>query len=415
MERPSDVLPTPGGPEQAEDRTLLVLLELADREVLEDALFDLLEAVVVLVEDLAHRGDVEVVGGRLGPGDVEDPVEVGADDGVFGGADLHRAEALELLLRDLLGLRREVRLGDAILEAVEIALVAVVLAELLLDGLELLAEDVFSLVFAHLLLDLGVDALAHLEDLELAGEEAEDLADALLRLDRLDELGLLLDGGVEVRGDEIGEGAGGLDGVDERAGLARELRHELDHLLGDVAQAHREGLGLDVLRLRLVEALDLGLHVRGGLRDGVEPDAGEALEHERVVAGRVLERLEHARGAADGVEVLLPGIVRGRIALREDGDHRTTGGCRCPRRGRRTSRGRRRTARRRRGTAPRCGSAARAARRRTRRLRVRAVVSSSRTFRFLSSIRRIGLGPWARGGGRNAARKAGVWQPGGVA
>src|SRR6185436_18131127 len=109
------------------------------------------------------------------------------------GPDLHGAEALELLLGDRLGLVRQVGLGDAVLEAVEVALVALVLAELLLDGLELLAEDVLPLVLPHLLLDLGVDALAHLEDLELAGEEAEDLADAVLDLDGLDELGLLLD------------------------------------------------------------------------------------------------------------------------------------------------------------------------------------------------------------------------------
>ena len=109
------------------------------------------------------------------PRQIEDPVEVGADDRVLGRADLHVAQALELLLRDLLGLGRQVRLRDALLEAVEIALIAVVLAELFLDGLELLAEDVLALVLAHLLLDLGVDALAHLEDLELAREERSTL------------------------------------------------------------------------------------------------------------------------------------------------------------------------------------------------------------------------------------------------
>jgi hypothetical protein len=243
-----------GRADEAEDRALLVALELADREVLDDALLDLLEAVVVLVEDLAHLGDVDVVRGLLRPRDVEDPVEVGADDGVLGRADLHGAEALELLARDLLGLVREVRLRDALLEAVEVALIALVLAELLLDGLELLAKDVLALVLAHLLFDLRVDSLAHLEDLELPREQAQDLADALLDVDRLEQLRLLLHGGVEVGGDEVSEGAGLLDRVDERARLARELGHELDDLLGDVAQAHRERLGLDVLGLGLVEA-----------------------------------------------------------------------------------------------------------------------------------------------------------------
>jgi hypothetical protein len=54
MLRPRRGLAHAGRPEQAEDGALLVLLELAHREVLEDALLHLLETVVVLVEDLAH-------------------------------------------------------------------------------------------------------------------------------------------------------------------------------------------------------------------------------------------------------------------------------------------------------------------------------------------------------------------------
>ena len=141
------------------------------------------------------------------PRQIEDPVEVRAHDRVLGAADLHVAQALELLLGDLLGLGRQVRLRDALLEPVEIALVALVLAELLLDGLELLAKDVLALVLAHLLLDLGVDALAHLEDLELAREQLEHLADAVLDVDRLEQLRLLVDRRVEVRRHEVGERA----------------------------------------------------------------------------------------------------------------------------------------------------------------------------------------------------------------
>src|SRR5207244_3203894 len=60
-----------GRSDEAEDRTLLVLLELADGEVLEDALLHLLETVVIVVEDLAHRRDLEVVRGRVVPRKIE--------------------------------------------------------------------------------------------------------------------------------------------------------------------------------------------------------------------------------------------------------------------------------------------------------------------------------------------------------
>ena len=235
-------------------------------------------------------------------------------------ADLHVAKALDLLLRDLLRLGRQGRLRDAVLERVEIALVAVVLAELLLDRLELLAKDVLALVFPHLLFDLRVDPLAHLEDLELAGEKAQHLADALLHVDRLEQPRLLLHRRVEVRRHEIGERARRLDRIDERARLARQLGHQLDDLLRDVAQAHRERLGLVVLEPGLLEALHLRLEVRPRLRHLVELDAREPLQDERVVPARVLERLEHARRAPDLVQVLGAGIVGRGILLREDGD-----------------------------------------------------------------------------------------------
>jgi hypothetical protein len=59
---------------------------------------------------------------------------------------------------------------------------------------------------------------------------------------------------VEVSGDQIRERARRLNRIDERPGLSGQLGHELDHLLGDVAQAHAEGFGLVVGRVLLLES-----------------------------------------------------------------------------------------------------------------------------------------------------------------
>ncbi len=72
-----------GRSDETENWTLLVGLELADGQVFDDALLDLVEAGVVLVEHLAHGSDVHVVGGLLAPGNVENPVDIGANDGIF--------------------------------------------------------------------------------------------------------------------------------------------------------------------------------------------------------------------------------------------------------------------------------------------------------------------------------------------
>ena len=73
-----------GRADEAEDRARRVGLELSHREVLEDAVLDLLEVVVVLVEDLARVVDVEVVLGLGAPRQLDEPLEVGADDAVLG-------------------------------------------------------------------------------------------------------------------------------------------------------------------------------------------------------------------------------------------------------------------------------------------------------------------------------------------
>ena len=176
-ERPRDAaaerrLADAGRPDEAEDRPLLVLLQLADGEVLEDALLHLLEAVVVLVEDLADRRDVHVVG-RLR--------RATADRGSSRGRCGRRCTRREPTCM----LRRRLSCFFATCSA-SVGRFAFAMRssrpsrspwspssspELLLDRLELLAKDVLALVLAHLLFDLGVDALAHLEDLELPREE----------------------------------------------------------------------------------------------------------------------------------------------------------------------------------------------------------------------------------------------------
>jgi len=182
-------------------------------------------------------------------------------------------QALELLVRDVVGLARQVRLGHALFEDIEVALIAFLIAQLFPDGLELLAQDVLALVLSHLLFDLGVNAFPHLEDLELTREKAQDLTNALLRIERLEKLRLLVDWCVEVCRHQVGELTVFLNRIDERARLARQLRHELDDLLGGISKAHRERFALYVLFRRLVQARHTGPDVRFGCDHLLEADS----------------------------------------------------------------------------------------------------------------------------------------------
>jgi len=84
IDLPSDVLPTPGGSDEGEDRTAQRLGQASHGQVFENALLDLLQAVVVLVEDHGRRLDVQVVRRGDFPGQGDEPVDIGPNDADLG-------------------------------------------------------------------------------------------------------------------------------------------------------------------------------------------------------------------------------------------------------------------------------------------------------------------------------------------
>ena len=165
--------------DEAEDRTLDLLLALLHREVLEDALLDLLEAEVVGVEHLLGDLDVAPDLRALLPRDRQHPVEVVAHDRRLGRHRAHRAKLLHLAHRLVAGFLGKLRLLDALLELGELVLAVLALAQLLLDRLDLFVEVVLALRLLHLPLDAVADALLDLQDADLAFHEAEDLLQPL--------------------------------------------------------------------------------------------------------------------------------------------------------------------------------------------------------------------------------------------
>ena len=220
-----------GRAHEAQDRAADRVGQGADGEVLEDPLLDLLQAVVVLVED--HRGgaDVQVVLRPHVPREADEPVHVGPDD-----ADLRRGRRDPAHPVDLLDGAGPDLLGhagrfDLLAELVDLGLLRVVLAELALDRLELLAEDVLPLGLVHLGLDLALDLPLELQDLDLAGEERRDELEPLDDVDRLEELLALLGRHVRAVGDHVGEQAGLADVAGRDRGLRRDRGARLDVLL----------------------------------------------------------------------------------------------------------------------------------------------------------------------------------------
>ena len=293
--------------------------------MLDDPLLDLLEVVVVLVEDLAGRLEVEIVVGRLVPGEREDPLEVGADDPVLGGRGRELRKPVELAPRLLVGVLGKLRLLDLCAQLGELRLLLVRLAELLLDRLQLLAQEVLPLGLVHLLLHLGLDLRSQLEDLQLAREDHGQLPQTLLDVDRLEEVLLLLRLQADGRGDQVGELARALGVRSCQQQFLGEVRRDRD----DAAEERLHGacerlrllLALDHVGQRREEAGEVGL----GLLDRVEPDAVEALDEDAEGPVGDPDHLVHHGRGPDLVQVL--GAVRLllRVAGGDEGDGQVVG------------------------------------------------------------------------------------------
>ena len=181
-----------GRTDEAQDRAAGVRLELSHREELEDPVLDLLDVVVILVEHLARVLEVEVVLGRLVPRQRGDPLEIAAHHPVLRHRGLQALESRELavgLLAHLLGKLGRVEL---LAQLGDLRLHLVGLAKLLLDGLELLAQEVLALALVELGLDLRLDLRADRHHLELARQDLRQPAQPLADVDLLEQRLLLL-------------------------------------------------------------------------------------------------------------------------------------------------------------------------------------------------------------------------------
>ena len=135
-----------------------------------------------------------------------------------------------------------VELGQLLAQVVDLGLGRVLLAELLLDRLQLLAQDVLALRALHLRHDLRLDLRADGDDVELAREHLREPPQPLADVDLLEQRLLLLDLDPQRAGDQVRERGRVLEVGDRHLQLLGEVRDLLDDVrerLLDVA--HQRG------------------------------------------------------------------------------------------------------------------------------------------------------------------------------
>ena len=109
-----------GRADQAKDRALQLVGAVLHREIFDDAVLDLLQPVMILVEDLLRLVEVALDLALDAPRDRQQPVEIVAHDGRLGRHRAHLAELLQLAERLLAGLLGELGLLDLLLDLGEV-------------------------------------------------------------------------------------------------------------------------------------------------------------------------------------------------------------------------------------------------------------------------------------------------------
>ncbi len=313
--------------DEAEDRALALGVELAHRQVLEDALLDLLEVVVVLVEDRAGVFQVEVVLAVQAPGQTGQPVEIGSRDRALGAVGVTPLEPADLPLDLLESLLGEVPLARPLAVAGDLGRQLFALAELVLDRLELLAEEELALALVHLAARLHRDLLLHGQQLDLAQQQLADSFQPRERRRGLEDplrLGYLE---VQVAGRQVGQPAGIVEVGGDDHHLGRDALAQVHRVVEVLLDAAHQGLDLELGPLGglLVDRPHLGQQKGLALAEVLDPGPADALHQDAQPAVRQLQHAHDAGSGAEPRQIVLPRVVEQRAALGQQHQHPVLG------------------------------------------------------------------------------------------
>src|SRR2546430_12156852 len=217
---------------------------------------------MVAIEDLARVYGVESLRRALPPRHCEQPVQVRADHRGLSALVAHPLQSAGLALGLLADLVREIRLGDLL--AVVLGDRALVLAELLANRLQLLAQDVLALLLLGALFDVLADPVADLQLGQALTLKPHSELEPLDDVDRLEQLYPLLEGGLRGVGGGIGQRAG----LGDRAHEGRNapvVTAELQDLFDHGAVLALELAGLDARRRDVGPLVDLDPEISLGV------------------------------------------------------------------------------------------------------------------------------------------------------
>ena len=214
---------------------------------------------------------------------------------------------------------------DLLPELRGLGLLLVHLTELLLDRLELLAQEELALSLLHLRLDLRLDLRADRDQLELSRQQLREPPKPLRHAELLQQLLALFRLDPQGAGDHVGELGGILQVGDRHLELLGQVGHLLDdpreRALHVAEEAFELGGGRDVVGYLLDAGHEVGLR----LDEFAEPDPLGPVNED---AKRAVGHLHHPGDGAcdpDVVDLVRPRVVGLRVAGRSHHQHPVSG------------------------------------------------------------------------------------------
>ena len=288
--------------DQQQDRAGDLALKGAHGQELEDAVFHVLQAIVLLVEHGAGVLQIEIVFRGHPPGQLRRPVEVVAGNAVLGGAGLQHGQLLQFVF-DTPGYRvgyrqplqaraKPLGVGGAIVFRD---------TQLFLDDFQLLTQKEFTLLIRDFLVHLLGDLAAQFGHFALFSQQGQNLLHARLQGQRVENF---------LQARAVGGGQGG-GKVGQQTRLIRvevgDVVAQFFAVQGVEGQEflnrlqYRHGVGLDIVAVEIALAARVfHLHPVGRLVTQPAQDAktAHALSQELLGVIRHCRRAVQAHGAA---------------------------------------------------------------------------------------------------------------------
>ena len=315
---------------EAEDGSVRLGIELVHAQKFQNAVLDLVQAVVVLVEDGLGILYVQIVLGDLVPGQFAQKFQIGADDIGLGGISVHEGEAAQLLVGLLLHFLGQMGLFQGFLEALQLlGRVFLQIAQLVAYGLELLAQVEVLLGLVHAFLGRGLYTHLYRGHFHLVLQLLGHKAQALHGIAHLEQMLGLLGAHAQVGGHKVGKAPRFLHALQHLHELGRGQAADGQDLFALLPGKAQEGFNCCAVgHIRLVDVVHLGGEIALSLAEAAHPGTGHALHQGLDAIVGHLQDAQNLHDRTSGIEIVGAGIVLGLVLLGQGQDKvRPVHGC----------------------------------------------------------------------------------------